>query len=293
MNILKSLVLVCFVLLFGFTSCYLDVNDSTDEDVSEQKYVEITIDSGQVSRLTTVNEYGVTSIIIIVTDPSGNIIQRINWDADQGSQTHRVPVTQMGQHGIRVTNIAADDGEHGDIVVDEYSTFNIQPMIITVINIIPGAVAIINIISEPVTTGLPDLVVRSLEVTGTAMINTDNSVEIPVRVTIQNQGTAAAGIFKTSMAYTSSVSTFVVEFTVPGQSDMWYPHTSAPLGTGSAGIVVFDGMLTFHPSLHNENVSLVATADSCSGDEFMPDYCRVNESDEGNNDSSAINVFLP
>jgi hypothetical protein len=38
---------------------------------------------------------------------------------------------------------------------------------------------------------------------------------------------------------------------------------------------------------------LKAIADSCSGDEFMPDYCRVEESNETNNESTPISIALP
>ena len=45
--------------------------------------------------------------------------------------------------------------------------------------------------------------------------------------------------------------------------------------------------------LHGINVDLVSHADSCSGEEFTPAYCRVEESDETNNDSDTITLELP
>ena len=140
--------------------------------------------------------------------------------------------------------------------------------------------------------GRPDLVVSSLT-TGTPSINANNSVEVPVRAVIRNQGTATAtNLFKNSMHYTNPAGqTFVVAFTVSGQSDIWYPWTSAPLAAGAEK--VFSGKITFHPSVHGVNVSLHGLADSCSGDEFMPEHCRVLESNEGNNRSSVVPIFLP
>ncbi len=137
----------------------------------------------------------------------------------------------------------------------------------------------------------PDLIVTSLAKTGDAVINLDNSVEVPIRVVVKNQGGSSAAVFKVSVEYTSTQGTFVVAFTVPGQASIWYPYTSGPLGPGAN--VTFEGKLTFHPSVHEETVDIVAIADSCSGDEFMPEYCRVDESDETNNASSAISVPLP
>ncbi len=138
---------------------------------------------------------------------------------------------------------------------------------------------------------MPDLVVSSFQMTGTPTVNSENAVELPVRAVIKNNGTASADIFKTCTEYTGPQGKYVVAFTVPGQSDIWYPHTSGPLGAG--GTVQFDGKVIFHPSTHGVDVTVTATADCCSGDEFMPDYCRVKESDETNNVSSPISVTLP
>ena len=139
--------------------------------------------------------------------------------------------------------------------------------------------------------GDPDLVVTTLESTGSPTINAENSVELPIRVVVRNQGDAGAGIFKVATEYTGSQGTFVVAFTVPGQSDIWYPYTSSTLAAGAD--TAFSGKVTFNPSIHGETVSLKAIADSCSGDEFMPAYCRVEESDETNNESAPLSASLP
>ncbi|MCP5053296.1 MAG: hypothetical protein GY940_39390 [bacterium] len=139
--------------------------------------------------------------------------------------------------------------------------------------------------------GKPDLVITDFRVTGVATFNANNSVELPIRVVVKNQGTVAAGTFKVSVDYTGPKGTFVVAFTVPGQSSPWYPFTGTSLGAGNS--VTFNGKLTFHPSVHGVGVSLKALADSCSGDEFMPDYCRVRESNEDNNESVSLSVLLP
>lgn len=143
--------------------------------------------------------------------------------------------------------------------------------------------------------GKPDLVVTTLETTGPPVVNADNSVEVPVRVVVKNQGNAPAGTFKVATEYTGGItspsSTFVVAFTVPGQGDVWYPYTSDSLAAGSS--VTFVGKVTFDGTERGATISLTATADSCSGDEFMPAYCRVEESDEVNNKSTPISVSLP
>lgn len=135
----------------------------------------------------------------------------------------------------------------------------------------------------------PDLVVTSLVSTGEPTVVTGNNVELPIRVVVKNQGAAGAGTFKVAANY--SPGDLVVAFTVPGQSSSLYPFTSAELAAGAE--TVFEGKVTFISSARGQTVSLTATADSCSGDEFMPPYCRVEESDEMNNVSDPISVPLP
>jgi uncharacterized repeat protein (TIGR01451 family) len=147
---------------------------------------------------------------------------------------------------------------------------------------------------EATTINLPDsadLVITTFQTTGPGIINAEGQIEVPIRLIVKNQGGTEAGIFKVSTEYTGPNGTFVVAFTVPGQRDIWYPYTNAPLAAGDE--VTFAGAVTFRGTLAGETVSVRSTADSCSGDEFMPDYCRVEESNEGNNDSAPISVSLP
>lgn len=136
----------------------------------------------------------------------------------------------------------------------------------------------------------PDLVITDFQQNGAATINGDNSAVVPVRVTVTNQGNSSAGIFKVATDYSYTGGTFAVAFTVPGE-DIWYPFTDGPLAAGAS--VTFSGVLTFHPSVHGETVTIKATTDSCSAEEFTPDYCRVNEKNETNNESTSITVALP
>jgi hypothetical protein len=118
-------------------------------------------------------------------------------------------------------------------------------------------------------------------------------VQVPVRVGVTNQGLGAAGTFKVGVEYRMSAGGpwYTVAFSVPGQRDRWYPWTSRSLGAGTT--VHFEGVLTFHSSIHDRWVDLRVTADSCSGDEFMPASCRVRESNEKNNTFVFGGVYLP
>jgi hypothetical protein len=137
----------------------------------------------------------------------------------------------------------------------------------------------------------PDLVVQLFYQPGSATVSATGSVELPVRAVVRNIGNAAADIFKVSAHYAVAGGKFVAPFTVRGQESIWYAYTSEPLEPGAA--VVFEGIVTLPAALQGSVVSLTVVADSCSGDEFMPAYCRVEESNEDNNESATLLATLP
>ena len=137
-----------------------------------------------------------------------------------------------------------------------------------------------------------DIVVPYISAVGTPTINPQGAVEVPVSVTVANPGTLDAPQFKMAMFYeTATEGPYVVSFDVPGQPSMWYPYTAGTMM--AAGEETFNGVVTFHPSLHGVTVDLWAEGDSCAGDEFMPPHCRVDELDEFNNESQVISIYLP
>ena len=138
---------------------------------------------------------------------------------------------------------------------------------------------------------LPDLVITTLQTSGPATFVSDGGIEVPIRVTVRNQGGAAADIFKVATVYSIEDATNVVPFTVPGQDDPRYPFTDAPLAAGSEE--AFEGVVTFDYYMQGRAVSLWAEADSCAGDEVVFDYCRVEESNEDNNQSTSTRIPLP
>jgi hypothetical protein len=135
-------------------------------------------------------------------------------------------------------------------------------------------------------------VITTLKTAGPASITyPDGEIEVPIRVFVRNQGGSAAGVFKVSIEYTGPSGKFLIGFDVPGQSNPWYPYTSAPLAAGNS--VTFEGTVTFSSALQGETVSLVALADSCAGEEFAAENCRVTENDEDNNESAVLLLPLP
>ena len=126
---------------------------------------------------------------------------------------------------------------------------------------------------------LPDLVVTMFETTGRSTV-VGGQGEVPVRVVVKNQGTAPAPIFKVKVEHADTAGK-LYWFTVPGQTDTTSARTNAPLAAGSS--VTFAGKVAFGPVSPPESRNIRAVADSCAGDEFMPVYCRVQESNEHNN----------
>lgn len=132
----------------------------------------------------------------------------------------------------------------------------------------------------------PDLIVTDFQVIDLLLgpLEENKEVVYAVHVTIRNQGTVEAGIFKVTVEGQKTGEPYYLHpFTVDGQGSSWYPYTSGPLPAG--GEITFEGDVTIGPlaELGGVTVWLRATADSCLGDELQPGYCRVEESNENNN----------
>lgn len=140
--------------------------------------------------------------------------------------------------------------------------------------------------------GLPDLTVTQIATGAPSFIN-PSEANLPLTVTITNLGDATGTRFKLSVDVIDSSGRFVKPFTVPSSSDRWYPWKT---GLARGETYSFRGTLYIGtprgPSLHGQRITIIPRVDSCSGDEFMPDYCRVRESNEGNNENRR-SVTLP
>jgi hypothetical protein len=147
--------------------------------------------------------------------------------------------------------------------------------------------------------GKPDLVVTLLEITGPVFLGQEKEPNLPVRAVIKNEGDAAAPIFKIAASYTGGniapESEFVAAFKAESSDDVdpangFYPFTRRELLSGEE--VTFEGVVVFNPKEQGATISLKVIADSCSGEENQPAACRVEESDENNNESEPISGRL-
>jgi len=136
--------------------------------------------------------------------------------------------------------------------------------------------------------GHPDLTVTAVSL-GTASFISSSEANIPLNVTIKNLGDITNTRFKLSVDVIGPFEGYTMRavkpFTVPGQGDMWYPWKT---GLARGETYKFSGSLYVGipkgTNLHGKTITVIPLVDSCSGEEFMPDYGRVQESNEGNNE---------
>jgi hypothetical protein len=147
----------------------------------------------------------------------------------------------------------------------------------------------------------PDLVVTFFTPEGTPKV-AGGHIELRMALGVKNQGNATAGIFKVAVECTVTQDPsrrrgafpsgpFPVPFSGDGPIVEWYAYTSGPLVP--RGNWYFKRKVIFPVGVRGVSVTLRAITDSCVGDELMPEYCRVKESNEGNNRSTPVPVTLP
>ncbi len=141
--------------------------------------------------------------------------------------------------------------------------------------------------TEP-TPALPDLVVSSFQVYGEAAIDEEGNTVVPVLLVVANQGGSTAETFKTAiLVETGDGARTPVGFLVPGQESTWFPF-AGPLPAGTQ--LELRGNVLVPGSVDVGSAALVAEVDSRVGDEFVPDYGRVQESNEDNNRSDTLEI---
>ncbi len=136
-------------------------------------------------------------------------------------------------------------------------------------------------VSRVRTEGLPDVVVLEVR-TGEVKVQEDGALALGVVTRVMNQGRSNAPRFKVAIYYADAPNRKreSVPYRVKGQVDAWYPFTPDELSPGE--VFEFAGVVTI-PATDAPVLYLWAAGDSCDGDEFMPAYCRVKESNEENN----------
>ena len=149
---------------------------------------------------------------------------------------------------------------------------------------------------------LPDLVVRDLRLNGDPSFGPEGQVLVPVAMVVANEGDVPAVPFKVSMHFTSTsprLSGTFTAFFAPDESDRVAAQGAYAFATGELSWIPGEnelpitGTVRIGKDWQGEVVEIFAVADSCVGEEFAPEACRVVEFDEENNLSSAVRLTLP
>jgi hypothetical protein len=150
---------------------------------------------------------------------------------------------------------------------------------------------------------LPDLLVESIQLGARptfggapGLAQQPERLLVPVRVTVRNAGTRPAPVFKLSASFTRMIGPIRREtdgapFVAPGQRDPDFVFTTSPLAAGAT--VSISGVIVLPLSMAGQSVALEVMADSCASEQAQPPYCRVQEGNEDNNVSEALQVQLP
>lgn len=117
-----------------------------------------------------------------------------------------------------------------------------------------------------------------------------NYYKIPIVMRITNRGGEPTGEFKLSAEGGTAENWFLRPLAGEGQpQEGYYAYVNDGIPPG--GELLMYGMIVIvDPALASQPLSFVISVDSCAGDEIFTDYCRVNEADEGNNQSDPIEV---
>jgi hypothetical protein len=105
---------------------------------------------------------------------------------------------------------------------------------------------------------------------------------MPIIIKIANKGTTASGRFKISAEHIQPSGRYVIQLGKQKGDNSWYVWYEKPILATTTIVEVSLYMKWSKPlkGLHD----FVIKVDSCLGDEFLPPYCRVDESNENNNE---------
>jgi alkaline phosphatase len=137
----KTLFFLAAALLLTVSGCSLtDNGKGSDTTITEgESYLLFRIDSKGNSRMISTSSSEVEALKILVLDPLAEEIASLNWDADQGETSFKLPVEKIGEYTIVVTHISETTE------TEETATVMVAPMVISEIVIVPGFIGSVNI----------------------------------------------------------------------------------------------------------------------------------------------------
>ena len=131
---------IAFLVAATLFGCSLLLRDGSEQS---DWHIKLNIGNPADAKAIAVNEYDVTALAVELYDPYGELIEEISWQVADGQQSYLIPISEQGQYEIFVTHISDENGK--TVEAEESALFNIQAMVITVIDIIPGCIGTINV----------------------------------------------------------------------------------------------------------------------------------------------------
>ena len=132
-----GIVLLALALLFGCARLFWNQPGQTGW------YIQLNI-GNPAAKTIGVDEYDVTEVYVEIYAPGESLpFYTVTWYAQDDPLSELIPVSEEGQYRIDVTHIGDNNGD--PVEAKESDSFNIQVMVITVINITPGLIGTINI----------------------------------------------------------------------------------------------------------------------------------------------------
>jgi hypothetical protein len=133
---LAGIVVLALAMLFGCARLFWDAPQQSGW------YIRLNVGNPGAKAIG-VGEYEVTGLAIAVYDPGDQLLGSFDWDAVDGPKSYTVQVNEAGTHRIEVTHFGENNGEV--VEASETAEFDIQTMVITVIDITPGAIGVIEV----------------------------------------------------------------------------------------------------------------------------------------------------
>jgi len=144
-------------------------------------------------------------------------------------------------------------------------------------------------------------IVSRLQTNGVATKLPSGEYLVPVRATVRNAGNDIAGRFKIHFEWSHPTVAGTKLTTLKGLTSAdgafvadgaFYVWTNRAMFVGNS--FSFNTSVVLPKNLPAKTrVSIRAVGDSCSGDELMPFFCRIDELREDNNRSEMVTATLP
>jgi hypothetical protein len=143
--------------------------------------------------------------------------------------------------------------------------------------------------------GLPDLAARIVDISDGRVWETNEGIPLysaQVSIQVDNFGGPFSEEYKVQFEWFNDESAEWQSVTTASTDTGFDQLFVGPVAAGESKVFRGWAVWVLEWLGNQRQVSIRALVDSCLGDEFMPEFCRVEESDEGNNVSQTADAFI-